>query len=93
MNNGFNISTGCKLKKYRFKDAVTSKGESARIHFGIVAQEIKTAFEAESLDPASYGMFCYDEMFTTDEEGNKTKVNDSYGVRYNELFAFILAST
>ena len=82
-----------KLKKYKFKDAVTSKGESARIHFGIVAQEIKTAFEAESLDPASYGMFCYDEMFTTDEEGNKTKVSDSYGVRYSELFAFILAST
>lgn len=82
-----------KLKKYRFKDAVTSKGESARIHFGIIAQEIKAAFEAESLDPASYGMFCYDEMFTTDEEGNKTKVSDSYGVRYNELFAFILAST
>ena len=82
-----------KLKKYKFKDAVTSKGESARIHFGIIAQEIKTAFEAESLDPASYGMFCYDEMFTTDEEGNKTKVSDSYGVRYSELFAFILAST
>ena len=82
-----------KLKKYRFKDAVTSKGEKARIHFGIVAQEIKAAFEAESLDPATYGMFCYDEMFTTDEDGNKTKVSDSYGVRYSELFAFILAST
>tara|TARA_R100000388_G_scaffold22352_1_gene17016 strand:- start:3634 stop:6621 length:2988 start_codon:yes stop_codon:yes gene_type:complete len=81
-----------KLKKYKFKAAVTSKGDNARIHFGIVAQEIKTAFEAESLDPASYGMFCYDEMYTTDEEGNKTKVGDSYGVRYNELFAFILAA-
>ena len=82
-----------KLKKYRFKDAVTEKGDDARIHFGIVAQEVKAAFEAESLDPATYGMFCYDEHFETDNEGNKTKVSDSYGVRYSELFAFILAST
>ena len=82
-----------KLKKYRFKDAVAKKGDDARIHFGIVAQEIKAAFEAESLDPATYGMFCYDEHFETDNEGNKTKVSDTYGVRYSELFAFILAST
>ena len=82
-----------KLKKFKFKNAVAEKGNDARIHFGIVAQEIKAAFEAEKLDPATYGMFCYDEEFETDNEGNKTKVSDTYGVRYSELFAFILAST
>jgi len=82
-----------KLKKFKFKNAVAEKGNDARIHFGIVAQEIKAAFEAEKLDPATYGMFCYDEHFETDNEGKKTKVSDSYGVRYSELFAFILAST
>ena len=79
--------------KFKFKNAVAEKGNDARIHFGIVAQEIKAAFEAEKLDPATYGMFCYDEEFETDNEGNKTKVSDTYGVRYSELFAFILAST
>lgn len=82
-----------KLKKFKFKDAVAKKGNDARIHFGIVAQEIKAAFEAEKLDPATYGMFCYDEHFESDNEGNKVKVSDTYGVRYSELFAFILAST
>ena len=82
-----------KLKKFKYKDAVAEKGNDARIHFGIVAQEIKAAFEAESLDPTTYGMFCYDETFETDNEGNKTKTGDSFGVRYSELFAFILAST
>lgn len=45
------------LRKYRWKDAVAEKGDAARIHFGIIAQDLQAAFEAEGLDAGRYGMF------------------------------------
>ena len=76
------------VKKFRFKDAVQSKGDNARIHVGVVAQEAIAAFQAEGLDPMRYGMICYDEWGTEDDlpAGNR------YGVRYEELLAFIIAA-
>jgi hypothetical protein len=60
--------------QYKFNDAVEKKGESARWHFGLVAQRVKEAFESEGLDAFAYGLLCYDEW----EEGNR------YGIRYEE---------
>lgn len=48
------------IKKYRFKDAVFSKGNDARIHVGIIAQELERLFIDNGLDPNRYGMFCSD---------------------------------
>jgi hypothetical protein len=74
------------IKKFRFKDAVQSKGENARIHVGVIAQEVIAAFQAEGLDPMRYGVICYDEWEASEDQpaGNR------YGVRYEELFAFVL---
>jgi hypothetical protein len=54
------------LRKYRWKEAVAEKGDNARIHFGIMAQDLKAAFESEGLDANKYGMFCADTRWTTD---------------------------
>ena len=45
------------LRKFRWKDAVAEKGDDARIHFGIIAQDLQAAFEAEGLDAGRYAMF------------------------------------
>tara|TARA_R100000426_G_scaffold22085_1_gene18963 strand:- start:754 stop:3624 length:2871 start_codon:yes stop_codon:yes gene_type:complete len=75
------------LKKYRWKSAVETKGDDARIHFGIIAQDLKQAFESEGLDAHRYGMFCSNTW--TDEDGTEqTKM----GVRYSELLAFIIST-
>ena len=48
--------------QYRFKDAIKLKGEgAARLHFGVIAQRVKEAFESEGLDPFAYGLLCHDE--------------------------------
>ncbi|GLP85581.1 tail fiber domain-containing protein [Tritonibacter mobilis] len=52
------------LKKYRIRDAVAEKGDAARWHFGIIAQELAAAFEAEGLDPWRYGVLCWDEWWS-----------------------------
>lgn len=45
---------------FKFTDAVAEKGDNARIHVGVVAQQVKEAFESEGLDASKYGLFCYD---------------------------------
>jgi hypothetical protein len=74
------------LKKYRWKSAVEEKGDDARIHFGIMAQDLQNAFTAEGLDAGDYGMFI-STTWTNDDGVEQTRL----GVRYNELLAFIIA--
>ena len=76
------------IKKFRFKDAVQSKGETARIHVGVIAQEVIAAFQAEGLDPMRYAIVCYDEWAAEDDR----PAGSRYGVRYEELLAFIVGA-
>ena len=76
------------LKKYRWKSAVADKGDDARIHFGIMAQDLQNAFANEGLDAGDYGMFISDTW--TDEVTGEEQTR--LGVRYNELLAFIIAA-
>lgn len=98
------VAVKCKglIKKYRLKDAVAKKGDDARIHVGIIAQELQAAFESEGLDAFRYSMIGKDTWWEgTDSEGNrdvKYEATDGYAevtqmsVRYNELLAFIIAA-
>jgi hypothetical protein len=45
------------LRKFRWIDSVEEKGDDARIHFGIIAQDLQDAFTAEGLDAGRYAMF------------------------------------
>ena len=45
------------LRKFRWIDSVEEKGDDARIHFGIIAQDLQDAFTAEGLDVGRYAMF------------------------------------
>ncbi|MFO3907228.1 phage tail protein [Enterobacter hormaechei] len=49
------------IRRYKFLDAIADKGEEARYHIGIIAQEVKAAFESEGLIAEQYGILCYDE--------------------------------
>jgi hypothetical protein len=89
------------LRKYRWKSAVAEKGDDARIHFGIIAQDLQDAFTAEGLDAARYGMWCSDtfwvdsegETYDTQEEAPEGATEKTrLGVRYSELLAFIISA-
>jgi hypothetical protein len=56
------------IKKFRFKDAVAVKGDAARIHVGVLAQEVRDAFTAEGLDASRYGLFCSDTWWEREED-------------------------
>ena len=74
------------LRKFRWQSAVEEKGDEARTHFGIIAQDLQDAFTAEGLDASDYAMFCSD-TWTDDDGLEQTRL----GVRYSELLAFIIA--
>ena len=62
------------------------------MHIGVIAQEVKAAFEAEGLDAHDYAMLCYDQWTTGSEETGDLETHDSYGVRYTELLTFIISA-
>jgi hypothetical protein len=76
------------LRKFRWKSKVEEKGDDARIHFGIIAQDLQAAFESEGLDAGRYAMFIHSTW--TDEETGEER--SRMGVRYSELLAFIIAA-
>jgi hypothetical protein len=95
------------IKKFKFKDAVTAKGDKARIHVGVIAQEVAQAFVDNGLNPQNYAMFCSDTWHTIVDESGETKVvypdekgdypqgavqHTRMGIRYDELLAFIISS-
>ena len=76
------------LRKFRWKSSVEEKGDDARIHFGIIAQDLQDAFTAEGLDAGRYAMFISSTW--TDEETGEERTR--LGVRYSELLAFIISA-
>jgi hypothetical protein len=49
------ISTG--FKTFRWIDSVSDKGDNARTHTGVIAQDVQAAFIAEGLDAGDYALF------------------------------------
>jgi hypothetical protein len=84
------VAVACKglLRKFRWKSSVEEKGDDARIHFGIIAQDLQAAFDAEGLDAGRYAMFISSTW--TDEETGEER--SRMGVRYPQLLAFIIAA-
>jgi hypothetical protein len=92
------------MKKFKYRDAVSRKGDGARWHFGIVAQTVRDTFVAHGLDPHEYGVFCSDtwyeapgptkggEPLTVEAEAEGSTAVTLMGVRYQELLSFIIAS-
>jgi len=70
------------VRIFQFVDAVATKGvDAARLHGGMIFEDVVAAFAAQGLDPMRYGLVCRD----GDPE------NWILGLRYEELAQFVLA--
>jgi hypothetical protein len=82
------ISAG--FKTFKWNDAVEAKGDNARTHTGVIAQEVQTALEAEGLDAGNYAFWMSNTWWETqtevpavaeelDEDGNViTEAQEAY---------------
>ena len=71
------------IRTYRLRASVERKGDDARTHFGVIAQDVVEAFAAEGLDAHDYGVICLDEL----EDGTTR-----YGVRYDQIMALCVSA-
>jgi hypothetical protein len=99
-------AVGLKLKsllcKFKWIDSVELKGEGARIHFGIIAQDVDEAFASVGLDANDYALFCRDEWYEIDGKVVNPDLEGNYpegaelisrlGVRMSQIHSLILAS-
>ncbi|RKN86375.1 tail fiber domain-containing protein [Paenibacillus ginsengarvi] len=67
-------------RMFRFKDAVAKKGDGARLHIGLVAQDIEEAFRRRGLDAFAYGLLCRDEV-NDEKNGSRREI---WGIRPDE---------
>ena len=76
-------------REFQFLDAVEKKGQSARLHTGLLAQVIDSTFKEHGLDACRYGLLCHDAWEEIrDEDGNVTQeAGDIWSIRYEEALA------
>lgn len=80
------------FRQFKFTDAVAEKGEAgARLHVGLVAQDIDRIFSGRGLSAADYGLFCHDELDASPAVYNgdvlveaARESGDIYSLRYGE---------
>lgn len=85
---------------FQFTDSFNKKSDKARMHCGVIAQDVIMVFERYGLDPFKYSFICHDiweeEQEQQDSDGNiiqKYKAaGERYGIRYDGLIMFILSS-
>jgi len=56
------------FKTFKWKDKVAAKGDNARTHTGVVAQQVQTAMSDAGLDASKYAFFCSDTWWEKDVE-------------------------
>ena len=89
------------FKTYKWKDKVAAKGNDARTHTGVVAQQVQTAMSNAGLDASKYAFWCSDTWWekgtdvydTKDAAPEGSTERTRLGVRYPELLAFVSAAT
>ena len=80
--------------KFKWNDSVALKGDDdARLHSGVIAQNVAAAFTAEGLEAFDYGLVGRDNI-NVDENDIVIEDEDPvwrYNVRYSELLCFLAA--
>ena len=79
--------------QFKFKDAMREKGsDKARVHHGMVAQDVRDVFARHGLDASRYSFFCWDSWDAKPAvykdgvlEQPASEAGDSYALRYEEL--------
>ncbi len=87
------------FKTFKWNDKVAAKGDAARTHTGVIAQQVETAMTDAGLDAGDYAFFISTDWYV-DANGNEVEADaegaiakNRKGIRYPELLAFVGAAT
>jgi len=72
------------FKTFKWKDKVTAKGDAARTHTGVIAQEVQAAMSAAGLDATNYAFWCSDTWWEKSTEVAAVKAVEAADAVYDD---------
>ena len=77
------------FKTFRWKDKVAEKGDKARTHTGIIAQEVQSAFSAEGLDASDYGLFISNTWWEKEISVDAVEADEEKGIQAKDAYTYM----
>jgi len=77
------------MRKFRWIDSVAEKGDNARTHFGIIAQDLQDAFTAEGLDASKYAMFTSNTWWEKEISVDAVEADEENGIEAKDAYTYI----
>lgn len=77
------------FKTYKWNSSVESKGDNARTHTGVIAQEVETAMSDAGLDAGNYAFFISNTWWETSTEVAAVEADEENGIVAQEAYTRI----
>jgi len=74
------------FKTYKWKDRVVEKGDAARTHAGVIAQQVQTAMSDAGLDASKYSFWCSDTWWEKDVEVAAVEADEEKGIEAKDAY-------
>lgn len=74
------------FKTFKWKSKVASKGDAARTHAGVVAQEVQSAMTDAGLDATKYAFFCSDTWWEAQTDVPAIEADEDNGVKAQDAY-------
>ena len=74
------------FKTYKWKDKVAAKGDNARTHTGVIAQQVQSAMSDAGLDASKYAFWCSDTWWETQTEVAAVEADEEKGIEAQDAY-------
>ena len=74
------------FKTFKWNDRVEAKGDAARTHTGVIAQEVQSAMTDAGLDATKYAFFCSDTWWETQTEVPAVEADEENGIEAQDAY-------
>ena len=77
------------FKTFKWKDRVATKGDAARTHTGVIAQQVETAMSDAGLNVGNYAFFISTTWWETSTEVAAVEADEENGIKAQEAYTRI----
>jgi len=77
------------FKTFKWQDKVAAKGDAARTHTGVIAQEVQTAMTDAGLDASNYAFWCSDTWWEHSVDVAAVEADEEAGIEAQDAYTRI----
>ena len=79
------------FKTFKWNDSVTEKGDNARTHAGVIAQQVETAMSDAGLNAGNYAFFISDTWWETQTEVAAVEADEENGIEAKDAYTEVMS--